>query len=82
MKECRSIREIADILGYSKDKVYRALKDHGISRRSRVRRSRLEQYSLKHIREKIEKDGMGKAADSLGVSRQFLRRHLRDREGI
>ena len=82
VKEARSIREIAEILGISKDKAYRALEDYGISRRPRFRRSRLEQYSLRHIREKIEKDGMGKAADSLGVSRQFLRRHLRDREGI
>ena len=82
MKEGRSIREVAEILGISKDKAYRALEDYGISRRPRFRRSRLEQYSLRHIREKIEKDGMGKAADSLGVSRQFLRRHLRDREGI
>jgi len=80
VKEGRSIREVAQILGISKDKVYRALEVYGINRRSQVRRSRLEQYSLKHIREKIEKVGMGKAADSLGISRQFLRRYLRDRE--
>jgi len=28
VKECRSIRETAEILGYSKDKVYRALEEH------------------------------------------------------
>ena len=80
VKEERSIREVAEILGCSKDKVYRALEEYGISRRSRVRRSRLEQYSLRFIREKIKKEGMGETADFLGVSRQFLRRHLRDRE--
>ena len=80
VKEGRSIREVAEVLGISKDKVYRNLEKHGISRRSKVRRSRLEQYSLRYIREKIKKEGMGRAADSLGVSRQFLRRHLSDRE--
>ena len=80
VKEGRSIREIAEILDISKDKVYRALEAYGIGRRAKTRRSRLEQYSLGHLREKIKKEGMGRAADSLGVSRQFLRRHLRDRE--
>ncbi|MFX0136252.1 MAG: hypothetical protein ACFFDN_21610 [Candidatus Hodarchaeota archaeon] len=80
VKEGRSIRKTAEILGYSKDKVYRALEEYRISRRSRVRRSRLEQYSLGYIKEKIEKEGMLRAADGLGVSRQFLRRYIRDRE--
>lgn len=80
VKENRSIREVAEILGISKDKVYRALEDYGIGRRSKARKSKLERYSLEFIRGKIKKLGMGRTADSLGVSRQFLRRHLRDRE--
>ena len=80
INEGRSIREVAEILGISKDKVYRTLKKNGINRRSKVRRSKLEQYSLEYIKEKIKKEGMGGAADSLRVSRQFLRRHLKDRE--
>lgn len=82
VKEGRSIREIAEILGCSKDKIYRTLEAYEINRRAKTRRSRLEQYSLEHIRDKIKKEGMGVAAGRLGVSRQFLRRYLRDRETI
>jgi len=80
VKEKRSIREVAEILGVSKDKVFRALEDYGIGRRAKARKSKLERYSLEFIRGMIKKEGMGRTADSLGVSRQFLRRYLRDRE--
>lgn len=82
VKESKSIREIAEILGVSKDGVYRALEEYGISRRAKTRRSKLEQYSLRFIREKIQKEGMGRAAASLGVHRQTLWEHLRERESL
>ena len=69
VNEGRSIREIAGILGYSKDKIYRTLLEYGIGRREKTRRSKLEQYSLELIKKNINIDGMGGAAKSLGVSR-------------
>ena len=80
VKEGRSIRNIAEILDISKDKVYRALEAYGINRRAKTRRSKLEQYSLNHIREKIKKEGIGKTAERLSVHRKTLWEYLKQRE--
>jgi len=46
IKESKSIREIAEILGCTKDMIYRALKDYGIQTREHVKKSILWDYNL------------------------------------
>lgn len=75
--ENKSIREIAGLLSCSKDKVYRALKEYGIERRSHTWRSRLERYDLNFIKETINKIGYRKGAKELGVDKSTLYRYLK-----
>jgi hypothetical protein len=78
-KESRSIREIADILGCSKDMVYRALKKHKIERRSHVKRLKLEKYDFDFIKETVKKKGYRRGAQELGVNKSTLYRYLKKR---
>lgn len=80
VKEQRSIRDIAGFLGCSKDAVYRALQKYEIGRRPHTRESRLDKYSPKDIRERIEKEGIVKVAEALGVSRQTLWEYLKKKQ--
>ncbi len=77
VNENKSIREIAGLLSCSKDKVYRALKEYGIERRSHTWRSRLERYDLDFIKETINKIGYRKGAKELGVDKSTLYRYLK-----
>jgi transposase-like protein len=77
IKELKSIREIADILGCSKDMIYRALMEYGIERRSKVRESKLSNYDLKYIKETVREKGYRKGAQELGVDKSTLFRYLK-----
>lgn len=77
MKESRSVREVAEILGCSKDMVYRALKEFGIERRPHTWEPKLSQYDLEFIRETVKKKGYRKGAKELGVDKSTLFRYLR-----
>jgi DNA invertase Pin-like site-specific DNA recombinase len=77
IKESRSIREIANALGCTKDRVYRALKEYGIERRPHTWESRLSQYDLEFLREIIRKRGYRKGAQELGVDKSTLYRYMR-----
>ena len=77
VKEQRSIRDIAELLGCSKDAVYRALREYGIETRSHTRESKLDRYSPKDIRKRVEKEGIVKVAGTLGISRQTLWEYLK-----
>ena len=50
IKEAKSIREIAELLGCSKDMVYRSLKDNEILRRPDNKRSKLTKYEKSFLR--------------------------------
>lgn len=77
IKESRSVRNIADILGCSKDKVYRALKEYGINRRKHVeKRSQLKEYNLSFLKKEIRLKGVNQVAHELGVHNTTLRRYL------
>jgi len=67
-----SIRETAKRLGFTRDKIARALDAAGIERRSCVKRSRLRAYSMDVIEKTIRADGMKAAAAALGVSLRAL----------
>ena len=77
IKESRSIRDIAEILGCSKDMVFRALKEYGIQRRKQVeKRSRLNDYNLSFLKKEIRLKGFNQVARELGVHNTTLRRHI------
>ena len=77
VKEVRSIREVAEILGISKDKVFRTLEEHGISRRSSARRSMLEKYDLTELRSRAKEKGIRGLARELGVNHGTLLHYLK-----
>lgn len=77
IKESRSVRDIAGILGCSKDMVYRALKEYDIQRRKHVqKRSQLKDYDFADLKRKIRLKGYNKVARELGVHNTTLRRFI------
>lgn len=80
VKESKSIREIAETLGCSKDMVYRALKEYGIERRPHTWGPRLERHDLEFLRETVNKKGYRKGAKELGVDKSTLYRYLKSKE--
>ena len=72
IKEVKSIREIAEILGCSKDRVYRTLQEFGIERRSKIRRSQLEKYDLIELRSRAREKGFRGLARELGINHGTL----------
>ena len=78
-KESRSIREIAEIIGCSKDMIHRTLKEYKIERRSHVKRLKLEKYDIDFIKDTVKKKGYRRGAQELGVNKSTLYRYLRKR---
>jgi DNA invertase Pin-like site-specific DNA recombinase len=79
IKESKSIREVAEILGCTKDMVYRALQEFGIERRSCVRRSQLKDIRLSVLEREIRRKGIRGYARELEVNESTLRHHLKKR---
>ena len=75
-KEDRSIREIAELLGYTKDVIYRAMKEYGIERHKRGKRSRLRGYNPEYLIQIVKENGYRKAAESLGISASSLWQYI------
>jgi len=80
VKEARSIRDIADILKCSKDRVYRSLKEYEIERRTNLARSRLLKYTLIELEKGITEKGIRGYARELGIAESALRHHLKIRQ--
>jgi len=77
VEEKKSIREIADLLSCSKDRIYRALREYGIERRPHTWVPRLERYDLEFLRRMVTKKGYSKGAKELGVDKSTLYRYLK-----
>lgn len=77
LKESKSIREISESLGCTKDMVFRALQEHGIERRSNERRSSLKKHRLSILERGIKSKGIRGYARELGVDESTLRHHMR-----
>lgn len=77
--ESRSIREIASLLGCTKDMVYRALKEYGIEARTKASRSQLRTIPLEDLKSAVRGKGLRGAARDLGVDHSTLRHHLKVR---
>jgi len=82
VKESKSIREVADVLGYSKDMVYRSLKEYGFELRPGFNRSKLRVYDLAYLKREVSKKGSGNIEKELGVDVSTLRKHIKKREGL
>lgn len=80
VKEARSIREVAEILGCSKDMVYRTLKECRIERRPHTWSSKLERFDIEFLKETVNKKGYRKGAQDLGVDKSTLYRYLKKQE--
>lgn len=77
IKESKSIREIAEILGCSKDMVYRVLHEYKIELRPGFNRSKLRKYRLSDIEEGIREKGVRGYARELGIHENTLRHYLK-----
>lgn len=76
----KSIREVAEILGCTKDMVYRALKEYGIETRANRRRSKLRNMKQSVLERGIKRLGIRGYARELGVDESTLRHHLKVRK--
>jgi len=77
IKESLSLREVAEVLGCSKDMVYRTLKEYGIERHPGFKRSKLKVYKPKELRRKAKEIGASILAEELGVHVTTLRRYIK-----
>ena len=75
-----SLRAAAEVLGTSKEAVWRGLAEHGIQARANTRPSRLATYSLTDLRRRIRRDGLRATARVLGLDPKALTGYL-DRHG-
>lgn len=79
VSESRSIREIATILGCTKDMVYRSLQEYGIETRINKRRSKLKDIKQSTLESGVKMKGIRGYARELGVDESTLRHHLKIR---
>lgn len=76
VKKGKSIREIAENVGCSKDMIYRSLKDYNIKRRSENKRSKLLKYDKSFLRMEVKKKGITNTAKELQVDTRTLKKFI------
>ena len=76
VKESKSIREVAEVLGCSKDMIYRSLKVFGFELRPGFNRSKLRKYKLSVLEKGVRDKGVRGYAKELGVHENTLRYYL------
>ena len=79
VKESRSVRDVAAVLGCSKDAVHRWLRKYRIEVRTPARRSILLKYSLSDLKAVVKTKGIRGAARDMGIDEGTLRHHLKVR---
>jgi uncharacterized protein YjcR len=80
LKQSMSVRKIAEILGCTKDMVYRALKEYGIEARTNARWSNLKKYDLKYLEDGVKQKGLRAFARELKVGNSALLQHIKARK--
>lgn len=80
--EARSVRDIAELLGCSKDMVFRSLKEYGLKARKKERRSSLRQYDIAFLEAGVREKGLRGFARALRIDKSALLRHIRIRKAI
>lgn len=78
LTELKSIREIANDLGCSKDMVHRTLQEYGIELRPGYNRSKLRKYRLSDLKKGVKDKGVRDFANELGMHENTLRYYLRN----
>ena len=76
IKESKSIREVAEILGCSKDMVYRSLKEYEIESRPDNKRSKLRNYDKAFLKREVKQKGITQTAKELAVNISTLRKYV------
>ena len=71
-----SIRDIAELLGWSKDKVFRLIEYYGIKRDRRIRRPKISNISLEYLKKEFKTKSKNQVAKELGISRATLYNYL------
>jgi len=79
--EGRSVRDIANLLGCSKDIVFRCLREYKITPRTNARRSFLRQHDIADLEAGVREKGIRGLAKELGIDESTLRHHLKVRKG-
>lgn len=79
LKQNKSIRDIAELLGWKKDKVHWWLKKYGIKRDKRIRKGKLTGITLEFLEKEFKTKTKVQVAKELGVSRPALYKHLKKR---
>ena len=77
IQDSKSIREVASLLGCTKDMAARALKDYGIERRTNAKRSSLQAYPIQKLENEVKAKGIRGLARELKVNPSTLSRFLR-----
>lgn len=77
VEESKSIREIAEILGCSKDMIYRTIHEYGIKKEKETRKGKLKGITLEYIENSLKNKTKVKLAEELGVTRQGLNKRIR-----
>jgi hypothetical protein len=80
-KESKSVRDIAELLGCSKDMIFRCLKEYQIKARPNARRSSLRRYDLQFLEAGIKEKGLRGFARELRIDKSTLIHHIRVRKG-
>ena len=69
---------MAEVLGCSKDMVYRTMKEYNIQRRKHVeKRSQLKNFDLAYLKKEIKLKGFNQVALELGIHNTTLRRFMK-----
>lgn len=79
VKEKNSIREVAEVLGCTKDMVYRSLKENKIERRPGFNRSKLRCIKLSDLEKEIKEKGLRRVAREYKVAHSTLSHHIKVR---
>lgn len=77
IEESKSIREVADQLGCSKDMVYRALKEYGIKVRPNSSRSKLRAFNLGELEAWVKAKGFRGVAKDFEIHENTLRHYVK-----
>jgi len=80
VKESKSIRETAELLGFSKDMICRSLKENDIKRRDRLFKSKLNKYCFEFLENEIKSKGYKQVASELKVETHTLIVHFNRRK--
>ena len=77
VREGRAVRDVAAVLGTSKDMVHRKLKEYGIAVRPNIPRSKLRTIPIRDLKAAIRDKGIRGTARDMGVDEGTIRHYLK-----